>query len=286
MKLLFSVSLCALLSIIFVLPANAFSPDDSLLFDGAYGKVKNPRLSYIDCKITVKFALNSVEATKFVAKTYEVCGVVDTGAGWEKGIVVKDDILKIGEEIITGPDSWLSIELADGSEIKLGPDSKIVVTNDFCTEKPNKIQMIMGDMWIKVKKLLGEKKYNISTQGGHTGVRGTEFTVHSGTSGGYYTEIIKVYEGSVEVYSKTMANVEDFTAKIKELQEELKNGKITPSEFQQKLKDLNDKLKNQDPSKAIVVNSGNKLIIAGSVTGPEPIESDDDRWFENAVFNQ
>lgn len=124
------------------------------MFDGSDKEFSTPRNA--DCEVNVRFVMPSVEATRYITKTYQVCGGFDTARLGEKGIVVRGDVLVPGEEIVTGPDGNIVIELEDGSVIKLAPNSKVVVARDWCTSD-SKVEKFFGKMWTKVKKARGVK---------------------------------------------------------------------------------------------------------------------------------
>ena len=58
------------------------------------------------------------------------------------------------------------------------------------------VEQVTGKLWINVKKLLGSQKYEVKTERNGGGVRGTIFSIEITND----EEIIKVYEGSFEVY--------------------------------------------------------------------------------------
>jgi hypothetical protein len=94
-------------------------------------------------------------------------------------------------------------------------------------------------------------------------------------------DIIKVYEGSVEVQFKKYDT--SATMEMLRLQQDYQNGKITLEELTNKAKELQDKIKEESiyNSTKHIVESGFQVTVTGGKIGEVvPIPADDDRWWD------
>ncbi len=257
--------------------------DDSLLFDGNYNSIYKTADNSADCKITVTYSFGTVNGTKLITKIYDVCGEIDTGLSAKKSEIHTGDFIKYGEELTTGDNSSVDIELWDGSEVKLGPNSSVVI-EDYMCEGNVLVQLKNGTMWNKVKRLLGGNKYNVKTQRNGGGVRGTEFTFEVKND----EEIIKVYEGTFEVYAPKMKNDNKSSAKeIEQLTNDFKAGKITKEEYQAKINEfLQNTNKKIDEMTNKMVDAGYMVKVTDVISDIMPIESNDYRWFDDVNFKK
>jgi hypothetical protein len=265
---------------IYISPAG-FSQDDSLLYDGHFGKLK-PTDNSADCKIKVTYSFGTVNGTKLVTKVYDICGEIDTGMSAKKSEIHTGDFIKYGEELTTGDNSSVDIELWDGSEVKLGPNSSVVI-EDYMCEGNVLVQLKNGTMWNKVKKLLGGAKYEVKS-GTMGGVRGTEFTVEYNNG----VEIIKVYEGAFEVYApKTKNDNKSKAQEMEQLTKDYQAGKISKEEFNRKLTEfMQNANKKIEESTNKMVTAGYMVKVTDVISDIMPIESNDFRWFDDANFNK
>jgi hypothetical protein len=260
----------------------AFNGDnDSLLFDGTADKRKmNESLG---CNILVTYSDGNTKGTKLIKEEFEICGQKEVINRTEAGQLKKGDVLRIGDEISTGPDGNLEIEYYDGSIMRLGPNSSVKIENDWCTTNSVKIQMIMGKFWTKVKKILGGGKFEVSTERNGGGVRGTEFSFEIVND----IEVIKVYEGEFEVYPpKNMSEMNDMSIEIEKLTKEYQEGKMTIQEYMDKVNEYTDRIStiSDNATKSVFVKGGNMVKVTNVISQPEPIPSDDSNWFEDSKF--
>ncbi|HJY63359.1 MAG TPA: FecR family protein, partial [Ignavibacteria bacterium] len=200
---------------------------DSLLFDGGNEITTLPISRAGDCYIRVIYAHGTAEGTYYVTKTYEVCGEWDTSTTTEKGKLSPMNELKLGEEITTGDNSSLELKFWDGSLLRMGPNSKIKISGDMC-DRRTLVEQVTGKLWINVKKLLGSQKYEVKTERNGGGVRGTIFSIEITND----EEIIRVYEGSFEVYPPKKSIT--FDAEFEKLTKDFEEGKISGQEYAQK----------------------------------------------------
>jgi len=253
------------------------NPHDSLLFDGE-NNVRTETYynkSIKDCEFRVTYVKGNVTGKIKKTTIYESCGVLDSIFEFENGALKKSSIISGGEPVKTGPESTARIELPDGSVIVLGPNSEYTLPINAC-ELTRQGFLGGGSIWTNVKKLIGGGKFEVITQMCAIGVRGTEFTVEIKEENGIKYNLIKVYEGSVEVKLKDTEapDNEDKDDKSKKLTEDYKAGKITFEEFFKGLKEAEN-------TKLIkIVEPGYMLKTDGKALGdPVQFNTSDDTWF-------
>jgi hypothetical protein len=183
----------------------------------------------------------------------------------------------------TGPGTTAKMELADGSVIIMGPNSSYIFPVNVC-ELMGSSNLNFGSIWIKVKKIIGGGKFEVSAPVCAVGVRGTEFTVEIKEENGIKFDITKVYEGSVEVSLKNV-NTSDFEkgsdALIK-LNEDYQTGKISHQEYNIKLTENLHVMKNESENLTLfkIVESGYMLKTSGNTLDePIPFNPSEDTWF-------
>ena len=89
-----------------------------------------------------------------------------------------------GSTLVTGENSHLSLRFASGSQLRLGPNSKITLSevkqSARAGDRAEKVRLIFGKVWARVMKLVGEEAvFEIRTQHAVAGVRGTAFWAES-----------------------------------------------------------------------------------------------------------
>lgn len=69
---------------------------------------------------------------------------------------------------------------------------------------------------------------------------------------------------------------------MEKLAKDYEEGKISMEEFAQKMTEISSEVQDVVDQMNIVVEAGYKLTIYtdGKIVGPEPIEENDDRWFQ------
>ncbi len=170
----------------------AYDGHDSLLFDGEQG-IKTIQSNADNCQVKVLYASGKNSGVKRVTQVEMGCDLIatDTFYTFEKGQLKKDDILSLGQEVSTGDDGIIELEMWDGAVMRMAPNSTVKITDDFC-DKRNIFQR-QGNLWYKLKKLLGGGKFEVSDERIAMGVRGTEFTVETRDE----KTTLRVYESSV-----------------------------------------------------------------------------------------
>ncbi len=254
---------------------------DSLLFDGA-GEVRIIQSNFNDdCNIKVTKVSGFVVGTRVVKDIYSTCGVFDTTTRIESAAQLKEgNMIVKREEIRTGEDGYVKMELTDGSVIILGPNSSIYIDEDMCEMARTLIRFSFGSLWTKVKKLIGGGKFEVSTERGCACVRGTEFSVETNSE----RDIVRVYEGTVEVKRNLdMKSMEQSGTAIQKLTEDYQAGKLTLEEYTAKVNEysagMNESMDNT--SKETMVEAGFMVTVKDKVTSPEPIPSGESKWFED-----
>jgi len=254
---------------------------DSLLFDGA-SDVQIYR-NYIseDCKIKVSkvagFAIGSIKVKEIILG----CGdYKDTAYRTISATQLKegDNIVK-REEIRTGEDGYVKLDLADGSVIVVGPNSSLYIDEEICEETRTLVRFKFGIIWTKIKKLLGGAKYEVTTERNGGGVRGTEFSIEVTED----KEVIKVFEGTFEVYPlRNPKALEDASKEMEKLTEDFQSGKITMEEYTAKINESTVKITelSENASKSIMLEAGNMVTITDRISSPEPIPASELKWFE------
>ncbi|MBN8583957.1 MAG: FecR domain-containing protein [Ignavibacteria bacterium] len=255
---------------------------DSLLFDDSGTKISVPYSN--ECKVKVVQVSGLVIGSVKIMELLQACGEeVDTVYRTLNGeqLKVGFDIVE-NEEVKTGEDGFVKLELADGSVMIVGPNSSLMFTENLCKETKTVVKLINGSIWTKVKKLLGGGKFEISTENGGGGVRGTEFTyeVLNGK------DIVKVYEGSFEVNPpKDMSELESSAKQMEQLQKDYEAGKMTTEEFTTKLLALSQLASQQAGEiKPTLVEAGYMVTLTNKIGMPEPIPPGETKWFEDARF--
>lgn len=253
---------------------------DSLLFDGA-GELRTIPSVSSKCRIMVTYKYGSAEGTFYKTEVYDICGKVDTSEVTKHGELVKNYELKEGEEITTGDNSELELEFWDGSQIRMGPNSKIKVSGDMC-DRRNIIEQTAGKVWHGVKHLLGSQKYEVKTERNGGGVRGTKFSFEITKD----EEIIRVFEGSFEVNPpRNFDKMGNAGIDIEQLTKDYQSGKITLKEYTDRMQEYT-KTMNQEGEKlkSTMCEAGYMVKVTDKVSTPVLIGADDDKWYEDINF--
>lgn len=105
------------------------------------------------------------------------------------------------DHVKTGTGTRLEIRLTDGSAVRLGPKSEMVLSSaTFRAKKERKkvsIRLILGRIWSKVTHALhGDDTYEVHTATAVAGVRGTSFRVNAASD---KSTLVSVYSGTVAV---------------------------------------------------------------------------------------
>jgi hypothetical protein len=262
---------------------------DSLLFDGADNfSPGNSVNTAVKCPILVKYISGIGEGTIVHSKEIMICNQSDSLVTTEKGVIKKDDVLNVGDEITTGPGSFMQIEFPDGSEMRLGPNSRVLIDQSWCQSYG--VTDFAGDIWIHMKKILGSAKYEVKTDRCAVGNRGTIYTINTRHENGDTTVTVKVYEGSVEIMMNQMdmSQTVDTGLKIEQLGKDFQSGKITQDEYLKKMKENTEQITNNGESTQktkTTITAGNMCTASLKLGEVLPI-GNDEKWFETNFPNK
>jgi hypothetical protein len=257
---------------------------DSLLFDGE-SEIRQVQSYSGECPVKIKYASGKNNGVKRTKNVMTDCSgkVLDTLDAKESGQLKKDDILYLGEEVSTGDDGVVEIELWDGSFIRMAPNTTIKIIDEYCA--PPKIIQITGKIWNKIKRTIGGHSFEVNGRRLCACVRGTEFS----TEFNDVIDIVKVYESSVEVKPSGTSHLKVLDDKEKEmdkLTEDFENGKITMDEYMKKSQEYITAMQETsvDMTKSVIVEAGYMVTAEDKINDPEPIPADDIKWFEDGNF--
>lgn len=250
--------------------------NDSLLFDGSGNFNSSTDYSSRICKVIVKYIQGTADGEVEHTEVADICSVYDTAVIVKAENLKTGDTLHMGSEIRTGDNCSLQLIFSDGSEARIGPNSKLKIWQDFCEK--GTIDFYMGKMWMKIKKLLGGAKYEVHTQRDAIGVRGTEFSVEVESD----LDIVTCFESSIEVKINKIKF--DKGEALKQLLKDYQNGKITQQEFAQKTKELTSGIDSTTIKTSVILNTGQSCTVSGMLSDPVSIDASELHWFDDANF--
>jgi len=275
-----------ILSILFLISSSCLAQyysgrHDSLLFDGAGDDVDRPPGQ---CFVKVYRVSGDVDA--LVLKVISV-GIHGDVVEQKRKKVEVGDKLVLGDYIITGNDGMIEIELDDGSVIRVGPNSKMMITSSILCDLSSGIKMELGKAFFNIKKFLGKDRYEVKTERTAVGHRGTKYSIEIVKDGDVMTDIVRVYEGSV-AFRQNMEKTLDTGEQMKKLGEDYQSGKISIEEFTKKMQEFQKELAEFLPGNEITVNAGFESRITGTdkPTDPVPIDANEKPWWEDLIFNK
>jgi len=251
--------------------------NDSLLFDGS-GNFSTTTSDYSSrmCKVIVKYIQGTADGEVEHTEVADICSVYDTAVIVKAENLRTGDTLHMGSEIRTGDGSSLQLIFSDGSEARIGPNSKLKIEQDFCEK--GTMDFYMGKMWLNLKKMLGGAKYEVKTQRAVIGNRGTQYDINITDK----EDIVTCYEGSVDV--KINKIVFDKGEALKQLLKDYQSGKITKEEMAQKTKELTSGIDSSTVKTNVVLNDGQSCTVGGMLSDPLPIEASESHWFNDEIF--
>lgn len=116
----------------------------------------------------------------------------------EKAALAKGAHVFEGDTVETDPGGRLQVSFKDGSAIRVGPSSKLLLKSAYFGEKGEKnvsAKLFFGRVWSKVSGLVGgESKFEVETDNAVAGVRGTTFRVDASRD---RSVLVRVYAGAV-----------------------------------------------------------------------------------------
>jgi hypothetical protein len=116
--------------------------------------------------------------------------------GGERTPLGEGSVLHEGETVETALRSRVEIAFPTGTLLRLGPRSRMELRAASADGGSFRAWFTLGNLWAKVHKLVAGQRFEVETQNGVAGVRGTEFRVAATAKG---QALVRVYEGRVEV---------------------------------------------------------------------------------------
>jgi hypothetical protein len=115
--------------------------------------------------------------------------------GGGSGPLLEDDALSQGDTIVTQPGARLEITFSSGTVLRIGESSRMTL-GESVPQKKFSAKLWLGNVWAKVHKLIASETFELETENGVAGVRGTEFRVEVEQG---QEDLVRVYEGEVKV---------------------------------------------------------------------------------------
>lgn len=295
-------------------------PHDSLLFDGENGNISLFNKAYLKCFLRVRKIKGTASGRVVEKQIDEICGVQETTyVAKDKSPLKEGDLLLEGSDVKTSPNGQVQIGITasgggeSGSAIMtIYPGSKITLPliSEICnllttgTISDNKVKVNEGKVHINTKppgeksilekldllKLTSDPKDEIPLDlfkgdGKNSTVNHmkTEFTMEVAIDGNDTIDIIKVYEGSVTVSLKNdkVDVSDDKTAEMEQMMKDVQSGKISAQEFAEKMKEYTEEMKNKGKElQPVTVEAGNKCTAGKKSLKVEPIELNNEHWWE------
>ena len=107
-------------------------------------------------------------------------------------------MLQPGDTVETQAGGRVEISLPGGSLLRIGENARVSLS-PVPARSEFSAHLFFGNLWARVHKLVGGETFRVETENGVAGVRGTEFRVEAG---GEHPDLIRVYEGTVQVEAR------------------------------------------------------------------------------------
>ena len=105
-------------------------------------------------------------------------------------------VLHEGDVVQTGAGARVEIALASGTVLRLGESTRAELREAPPEGGRFRLKLALGNFWAHVAKLVGGERFEVETENGVAGVRGTEFHVEAAPPGS--DDLLRVYEGKVQ----------------------------------------------------------------------------------------
>jgi hypothetical protein len=107
-------------------------------------------------------------------------------------------VLHAGDTVETQPGGRVEIAVPGGAIIRLGESSRLTLSSAE-PRRQFSARLVLGNLWTRVHKLLAQETFQIETDNGVAGVRGTEFRMEVASG---EPDLLRVYEGAVAVQGR------------------------------------------------------------------------------------
>ncbi|RBW51414.1 FecR domain-containing protein [Marinobacter sp. F3R11] len=174
--------------------AKSYSPGQLL----QYNSIQNPATLGEGDRIHIP--LSWLKRQPDPARASSVSGNVQliSGIDGRKKRLTKDTLIRVGDEVLSGTGA-ATITLADGSEVRLSPDSRLIFNRLTQYGKSGmvdtRLRLSRGEVHTRVKPVIsGGARFEIETPSAIAAVRGTAFSLQTGPEG----TSLQVIEGVVD----------------------------------------------------------------------------------------
>ncbi len=154
------------------------------------------RIAVVLSLLLLAAPLRAQEGGAMTVTQVEGIATVKPAGDGAAGPIAEGDPLHEGDTVQTPPGGRLEISVANGTVIRLGESSRLLLGTAPAAGHAFSAKLFLGNLWTRVHKLLAAETFHVETENGVAGVRGTEFRVEAGGQGG---DLLRVYEGAVEV---------------------------------------------------------------------------------------
>ena len=150
-------------------------------------------------------ASSSVSAAESGANDAVVVVIQGTARIYSKGVpgrlLNKGDLIKKNQEVKVAEKSRIEMQFPDGTVMRLSEKSQLIMNelafNKQTEDKNFKVQLMVGKLWAKVKKLVTpDSSVEVNISNAIAGVRGTVYRVNVDED---RRALVKVYDGEVYV---------------------------------------------------------------------------------------
>lgn len=157
-----------------------------------------------------------------------------------------------GDGVKTLVNSWVTLNLFDGSEVELEPRTELVIQSLGSLKEDSKVkqgifELVKGNVLCSAKEFINKgSRFSIETESAAAGVRGTYFEVRYGSNG--EMEVL-VYRGSVRMTHRATGQVfvvkkgQKLTMPAGEEMPEVEDHGVTEEERKEKVKKQKDRIK-------------------------------------------
>lgn len=146
----------------------------------------------ISKSIALLFLVAVVAISGPVGKITYVEGIAVLVAGGKEKQLKVNQKIDLGDQIRTGSESVVEITYSKGTVIRIGENSKIVLSG---TEVAANAKVSQGKVWANVQKMAAGQ-FRVTTPVATAAVRGTVFRVEAATDS---SSTVALYEGKVDV---------------------------------------------------------------------------------------